>query len=84
MQPFYTQGWQETEIEEEEEPPIEPTHVPSTIEVVEMFHPIEELASNLGLHTALGHLYKAKHELLRASARRPKKRQTDLKEFFTM
>ena len=37
-------------------------HVPSIVEVVEMFLLIEELAHNHGLHTALGHLYKAKQE----------------------
>ena len=37
-------------------------HVPSTVQVAEMFSPIEELASDLGLHTALVHLYKGKHE----------------------
>ena len=59
-------------------------HVPSTVQVAEMFSPIEELASNLGLHTTLGHLYKAKHEFLDASARCPKRRQTDLRDFFTI
>ena len=47
-----------------------------------MFSPIEELASILGLHIALGHLYKAKHEFLCASARCPKRRQTDLRDLF--
>ena len=62
MQPFHFEGWQEIEIEEEEDSPIEPMHVPSISGVVEMFSPIEELASNLRVHTALGHLYKAKQE----------------------
>ena len=81
MQPFHPQGRQETEIEEEEELPLELMHVPSTVEVAEMFSPIEELTSNLGLHIALGHLYKAKHKFLRVIARRPKRRQTELKDF---
>ena len=58
-------------------------HVLSTVEVAEMFSPVEELASNLGLHITLGHLYKTEHEFLRASARRPKRRQTNLGDFFT-
>ena len=60
MQPFHPQGRQEIEIEEEEEPPLEPIHVSSIVEVANTFSPIEDLASNLGVHTALDYLYKAK------------------------
>ena len=40
----------------------EPMHVPSTDEIAEMLSPIQEIASNLALYIALGHLYKAKQE----------------------
>ena len=50
---------EETEIKEEEQPPMEPMHAmhgnwcsaPFTVELAKMFSPIEELVNNFGLQT---------------------------------
>ena len=51
---------QETEIEEKGQPSIDPMDVPPAIEATELFSKIEELTNSLGLHIALGHLFKSK------------------------
>ena len=54
-----TEG-QETEIEERGQPSMDSMDVPPAIEAAELFSKIEELTNNLGLHIALGHLFKPK------------------------
>ena len=76
-----TEG-QETEIEERGQPSMDPMDVPPAIEAAELFSKIEELTNSLGLHIALGHLFKTKKWLLRANVRRPKKRKTDFWGFY--
>ena len=73
---------QEAEVEEKGQPSMDPMDVPPAIEAAELFSKIEELTSNLGLHIALGHLSKSIKWLLRANARRHKKRQTGFWVFF--
>ena len=54
-----TEG-QETEIEEKGQHSMYPVDVPPAIQVAELFSKIEEFTNNLGLHIALGHLFKSK------------------------
>ena len=61
-----TEG-QETEIEERGQPSMDPMDVPPAIEAAELFSKIEKLTNNLGLHIALGHLFKSKRWLLPAN-----------------
>ena len=61
---------------------MDPMDVLPAIEAAELFLKIEELTNNLGLHIALSHLFKSKKWLLRANARRSKKRQTDCQGFY--
>ena len=76
-----TEG-QATEIEEREQPSMDPMDVPPASGAVELFSKIEELTNNFGLHITLGHLFKSKKWLLRANASRPKKRKTDFWGFY--
>ena len=48
---------------------MNPMHLPSIAEVAGTFSPIEKFPNNLGLDTALGHLFTAKQKFFRAITR---------------
>ena len=58
-------------MEEEEQPPMEPMHVPSTIKFAKMFIPTEDLVCKLGYTLLWVICLKQDKNFFGASSRRP-------------